>query len=76
MSGAQLIAVARAQGRTALDELAGKQLLASFDVTVPKSVVVPDAGAVAGAIAPVLPVFIQGAMLERKKPSQSAALSR
>jgi len=57
MSGAQLIAAARAQGRTALDELAGKQLLASFDVAVPKSVVVPDAGAVAGAIAKLKPPF-------------------
>lgn len=57
MSGAQLIAAARAQGRTALDELAGKQLLAGFNVTVPKSVVVPNAGAVASAIAKLKPPF-------------------
>ena len=57
MSGAQLIAAARAQGRNALDEMAGKQLLASFNVAVPKSVVVPNAGAVAGAIAKLKPPF-------------------
>lgn len=57
MTGAQLIAAARAQGRTALDELTGKQLLASFKVSVPKSVVVPNAGAVAGAIAKLKPPF-------------------
>lgn len=57
MSGAQLIAEARAQGRTALDELAGKQLLAGFNVGVPKSVMVPNAGAVAAAIAKFKPPF-------------------
>ena len=57
MNGVQLIAAARAQGRSALDELAGKQLLASFNVAVPKSVVVPNAGAVAGAIAKLKPPF-------------------
>lgn len=55
MTGAQLIAAARSQGRAALDELAGKQLLANFNVSVPKSVVVADAGAVAGAIAKLNP---------------------
>ena len=55
MTGAQLIAAARSQGRAALDELAGKQLLASFNVSVPESVVVPDAGAVADAIAKLQP---------------------
>ncbi len=39
MNGADLIAAARKEGRTALDELSGKQLLASFAVNVPKSVV-------------------------------------
>ena len=55
MNGAELIAAARTQGRTALDELAGKQLLASFQVAVPKSVVVQNAAAVAGAIAALKP---------------------
>jgi acyl-CoA synthetase (NDP forming) len=40
---------ARAAKRAALDELAGKRLLASFGVTVPKSLVVPDASAAAAA---------------------------
>jgi len=44
---AELIAQARATKRAALDELAGKQLLASFGVSVPKSVVVQDAAAAA-----------------------------
>ena len=55
MNGAELIAAARTQGRTALDELAGKQLLASFQVAVPKSVVVQNAAAAAGAIAALQP---------------------
>ena len=57
MNGVQLIAAARAQGRSALDELAGKQLLASFNVAVPKSVVVKNAGAAAEAIARLKPPF-------------------
>jgi succinyl-CoA synthetase beta subunit len=55
MNGAQLIAAARAQGRSSLDELAGKQLLASFKIGVPNSVMAPDAGAVAGAITKLKP---------------------
>ena len=55
MNGAELIAAARTQGRAALDELAGKQLLASFQVAVPNSVVVQNAAAVAGAIATLKP---------------------
>ena len=57
MTGAQLIAAARAQGRLALDELAGKQLLAGFGVGVPQSAVVQDAGAVAAAIAKLKPPY-------------------
>ena len=57
-SGAQLIAAAHAQRHCALDELAGKQLLASFGVNVPKSVVVPDAGAVARALAALRPPLV------------------
>jgi succinyl-CoA synthetase beta subunit len=49
--GAQLIAAARADGRNALDERAGKVLLASFGVGVPKSEVVTDASNVAQAVA-------------------------
>ena len=58
MNGAQLVAAARAQGRSALDELAGKQLLASFGVSVPKSTVVADVGAVAAALAILTPPFV------------------
>jgi succinyl-CoA synthetase beta subunit len=60
MSGAQLIASARAQHRTALDEAAGKQLLASFRVEVPKSVTVTNAKGVAKAIAALnLPLAVK-----------------
>jgi succinyl-CoA synthetase beta subunit len=57
MSGVALIAAARRAGRTALDELSGKQLLAGFSVTVPKSVMVPNAAAVSSAIAGLKPPF-------------------
>jgi acyl-CoA synthetase (NDP forming) len=43
MSDFEVIAEARKQGRAALDELAGKRLLASFGIPVPKSLVVQDA---------------------------------
>ncbi len=43
MSAANLIAQARAQGRAALDEHAGKALLAEYGVTVPQSVTVKNA---------------------------------
>jgi succinyl-CoA synthetase beta subunit len=58
VTGAQLIAAARAQGRAALDEVAGKQLLASYGVSVPQSVVVHDASAIAAAIAKLKPPFV------------------
>ncbi len=48
---AQLISQARNAGRTALDELGGKQLLAAYGVAVPKSVIVPGAAQVNGALA-------------------------
>lgn len=48
MSGLEYIAEARKQGRAALDELAGKRLLAAFGIAVPRSLVMPDA---AGAVA-------------------------
>ena len=50
-AGAALIAEARAAKRTALDELAGKKLLASFGVAVPKSLVVQGASDAAAACA-------------------------
>lgn len=52
-----VIAAAKKEGRAALDELAGKQLLASFGVSVPKSVVAVNAAAVAKAIAGMQPPF-------------------
>jgi len=52
---AQLIAEARASKRVALDELAGKRLLASFGVSVPKSVLVQDADAAAAACGDLKP---------------------
>jgi acyl-CoA synthetase (NDP forming) len=55
MTGIELIAAARAQRRAALDELAGKQLLAGFGVKVPRSVTVPNAGAAAAAAAGLTP---------------------
>ena len=56
-AGADLIAGARAEGRAALDELAGKQLLASFGVAVPKSLIIQDvteAAAASGELRPPL----------------------
>lgn len=51
MKPQDLIAEARATKRAALDEAAGKQLLAGFGVAVPKSIVVKDAGEAAAACA-------------------------
>ena len=50
-AGAALIAEARAAKRTVLDELAGKKLLTSHGVAVPKSLVVQGAGEAAAACA-------------------------
>lgn len=49
MNAKSLILEARGQGRAALDELAGKQLLASFGISVPKSLLVQDATEAAAA---------------------------
>jgi len=57
MTAQKLIAAAKQDGRAALDELAGKQLLASFGISVPKSVITKDAAAVAQAIAGMQPPF-------------------
>jgi acyl-CoA synthetase (NDP forming) len=53
-----LISEARAAKRDALDELAGKKLLASFGIAVPKSVVVPDAAAAAAACGRLKPPLV------------------
>jgi acyl-CoA synthetase (NDP forming) len=55
MSARNLISEARQQGRAALDERAGKQLLASFGIAVPKSLVVRDAGEAASVLASLEP---------------------
>ncbi|OGA23093.1 MAG: hypothetical protein A3I02_02300, partial [Betaproteobacteria bacterium RIFCSPLOWO2_02_FULL_67_26] len=48
-AGAELIARARAARRAALDELAGKALLAGFGLTVPKSLLIQGAAEAAAA---------------------------
>ena len=58
MNTHDLISAARKQKRTALDELAGKQLLAAHGVAVPKSVIVPGAAAVASAFAVLTPPLV------------------
>jgi len=55
MDAQRLISEARKQGRAALDELAGKQLLAAFGIAVPKSLVVRDAGEAASVFAALKP---------------------
>lgn len=55
---AQLISEARSAGRTALDELAGKQLLAVYGIAVPRSVIVPGAAEVNGALAGLNAPFV------------------
>jgi acyl-CoA synthetase (NDP forming) len=57
-TAADLIAGARAAKRAALDELAGKQLLAKFGVAVPRSVMVPDAAAAAAACGGLKPPLV------------------
>jgi len=52
---ADLITEARVAKRAALDELAGKQLLAGFGVSVPRSIVIQDAGAAAAACGSLKP---------------------
>jgi acyl-CoA synthetase (NDP forming) len=57
MKAPDLIAAAKQDGRAALDELAGKQLLAAFGVSVPKSAVAKNAAAVTQAVAGLQPPF-------------------
>jgi acyl-CoA synthetase (NDP forming) len=52
------IAEARAAGRTAVDEHAGKHLLEKFGLHTPNSVVVPDAAGVDAAIAGLTAPFV------------------
>lgn len=57
MSGSDEIAAARKQGRAALDELAGKRLLAACGIAVPRSLLVQhvnEAGEACGKLAPPL----------------------
>jgi len=58
MKAKQLIAEARAAKRAALDELAGKRLLASFGVSVPTSLLVQDATAAAAACDKLRPPLV------------------
>lgn len=58
MNAHDLISVARKQGRAALDELAGKQLLAAYGITVPRSSMVPGAAEVIGALNGLTPPFV------------------
>jgi len=51
MSGSKQIAEARAAGRAALDEMAGKQVLANFGVRVPNSLIIQDVNGAAAACA-------------------------
>jgi succinyl-CoA synthetase beta subunit len=53
-----LISMARKQKRMALDELAGKQLLAAHGVAVPKAVIVPGAAEVESAFAGLRPPLV------------------
>jgi acyl-CoA synthetase (NDP forming) len=53
-----IIAKARSENRVALDEFAGKQLLDSFGVSVPKSVVIDGADRAASALAKLTPPFV------------------
>ena len=55
MKSIELIAAARAAGRTALDEVAGKQVLANLGVTVPKSLIIQDVNAAAQACSGLRP---------------------
>ena len=60
MDANELIAEARQQGRAALDEAAGKALLAHYGVAVPRTTVVKDAGGVDAALESLkLPVVVK-----------------
>ena len=58
MTANRLIEEARAAKRAALDEIAGKQLLASFGIPVPRSLVVQDATEAAAACGNLKPPLV------------------
>lgn len=58
MDARSLISEARKQGRPALDEVAGKQLLAAFGIAVPKSLVVQDASEAEAACSRLRPPLV------------------
>ena len=59
-TGAELIAAARTQRRSALDEMAGKKLLAAFGIKTPKSTLVTGVEGVADALKSMgLPVVVK-----------------
>ena len=62
MADLSIIGAAVAAGRSSLTEAEGKALLAGFGLRVPGSVVVPDAGAVAGALAGLRGPFVAKVM--------------
>jgi len=55
---ADVIADAKRHGRAALDEAAGKRLLATFGISVPKSVVVADARGATEALKQLHPPYV------------------
>jgi acyl-CoA synthetase (NDP forming) len=55
---ADMIADAKRHGRAALDESAGKRLLATFGISVPKSVVVADARGATEALKQLHPPYV------------------
>jgi acyl-CoA synthetase (NDP forming) len=58
MTTQELIAQGRAAGRSALDEAAGKQVLANLGVAVPKSVVIQDVNGVSPAFKKLHPPLV------------------
>ena len=58
MNPTEIIAKARSEKRTALDELAGKQLLASFGISVPKSVMLGSADEACAAMQNLKPPLV------------------
>jgi acyl-CoA synthetase (NDP forming) len=58
MSGFDEIIAARKQGRTALDEVAGKRLLAAYGITVPRSLLVQDVHEAAEACGKLKPPLV------------------
>ena len=55
MNALELIAAARREGRAALDEFAGKQLLAAYGIRVPQAVVIDGADEAVAAFAKLAP---------------------